>query len=47
MVIYICEQCKTGTDIDMSKSQAPRCDKCGHKILFKKREKKVIQYIAR
>ncbi len=47
MVKYICGKCKGETDIDTSISQPPVCNKCGYKVLYKKREKKVIQYVAR
>ena len=42
--VYICSLCKKEVTIN---SQNVVCNKCGNRILFKKRTSKTIEYLAR
>lgn len=45
MVKYVCHDCKADNDLDLT--QPIRCEKCGGRILYKKKGARVIQYVAR
>lgn len=42
---YICGGC--GKDVKLDKDAGIRCIYCGHRIFYKKRERKLLQYSAR
>ena len=42
---YICGNC--GKDAHFDKDTGIRCKNCGHRIFYKKRERKPLQYDAR
>lgn len=42
---YICGGC--GKDAKLDKDAGIRCQHCGHRIFYKKRERKLLQYTAR
>jgi len=42
---YICGNC--GKDAQFDKDSGIRCTHCGHRIFYKKRERKPLQYDAR
>ncbi|CDW74081.1 dna-directed rna polymerases and iii subunit rpabc4-like [Stylonychia lemnae] len=44
-VTYICGGC--GKDNKLDKDSVIRCTHCGHRIFYKKRERKLLQYEAR
>lgn len=49
MVKYQCADgdCKEIQEIDTQSGEPIRCVKCGHRVLYKVRTKKTIQYVAR
>ena len=44
-VHYVCGSC--GKDNTLDKEAVIRCYNCGHRIFYKKRERKLLQYEAR
>jgi len=44
-VHYICGEC--GKDNTLDKETVIRCEFCAHRIFYKKRERKLLQYEAR
>lgn len=44
-VHYVCGSC--GKDNGLDENSAIRCYNCGHRIFYKKRERKLLQYEAR
>jgi len=44
-VVYTCGGC--GKDVKIDKETGIRCSHCSHRIFYKKRERKCIQYQAR
>lgn len=44
-VVYICGDC--GKDVEIKPKDTIACHDCGHRILYKKRTKEVIQFDAR
>lgn len=42
---YICGGC--GKDVKLDKDSNIRCMYCGHRIFYKKRDRKLLQYNAR
>lgn len=45
MVHYVCGSC--GKDNKLDENSVIRCHNCGHRIFYKKRERKLLQYEAR
>eukprot|EP00450_Noctiluca_scintillans_P039365 CAMPEP_0194478618 /NCGR_PEP_ID=MMETSP0253-20130528/2004_1 /TAXON_ID=2966 /ORGANISM="Noctiluca scintillans" /LENGTH=65 /DNA_ID=CAMNT_0039317731 /DNA_START=66 /DNA_END=263 /DNA_ORIENTATION=+ len=43
-VTYICGNC--GCDVELKPTDAVRCRECGHRVLFKKRCAKPMQFQA-
>ena len=44
-VHYVCGSC--GKDNVLDENAVIRCSSCGHRIFYKKRERKLLQYEAR
>lgn len=42
---YNCAQC--GASFSLNKSDAIRCKECGHRVIYKARTKKMVQFEAR
>ena len=43
---YICNNCRS-TVILTKENNHPQCQQCGGRILYKKRTKEIVQYLAR
>ena len=43
--VYICGSC--GKDVKVDKDSGIKCLHCGHRIFYKKRDRKLLQYDAR
>jgi DNA-directed RNA polymerases I, II, and III subunit RPABC4 len=44
-VAYRCMECDTS--VKLSKGDAIRCSGCGHRVLYKERSKRMVQFEAR
>jgi DNA-directed RNA polymerases I, II, and III subunit RPABC4 len=44
-VTYKCGEC--GAQVALFKGDVVRCDKCGHRVLYKERTKRMVQFEAR
>ncbi|RCK63641.1 DNA-directed RNA polymerases I, II, and III subunit RPABC4 [Candida viswanathii] len=44
-VKYNCAQC--GASFSLSKSDAIRCKECGHRVIYKARTRRMVQFEAR
>lgn len=42
---YICASC--GSPVQLAKGEPVRCKECGHRVLYKERSRRVIQFEAR
>lgn len=44
-VRYLCANC--ASNVSLSKGEAVRCKECGHRVLYKERSRRIIQFEAR